>query len=209
VLLVDGTPVRYLLYTPVDYESSAAPWPLLLFLHGAGERGRDLGLVKREGLPRLLEGVDRFPFVVVSPQCEPRARWSPALLARFLDALLPGLHVDPRRVSLTGLSSGAAAALELAILQPERFAAVVAVAVPRVSGDPCRLRSTPVWLFHTRGDPRLPARVPRELARALEGCGAPEARLTVFPVEGHDAWSAAYARWELYQWLLARRRPLP
>ncbi len=199
-----GGDVRYLLYLPPGYETAPGPWPLILFLHGDGERGHDLALVKREGLPRLLEHNRDFPFVVVAPQCGRREKWSAQRLDRLLSHALETYRVDPRRIYATGLSSGAVASLELAVLNPGRIAAVAAIAPNRIPDNPCRARRVPVWLFHNAFDERVPARVSRRLARALEACGA-EVRLTIPPEAGHDAWSDAYARADLYAWLLDHR----
>src|SRR6266508_6921370 len=86
--------VRYLLCLPAAYETAPGPWPLILFLHGAAERGEDLELVKREGLPRILERHRDFPFAVVSPQCPRRRRWSLDVLDRLLTDVLGRLRVD-------------------------------------------------------------------------------------------------------------------
>lgn len=197
--------VNFLLYLPDRYAGLPGPWPLILFLHGAGERGDDLGLVKREALPRLLERNRDFPFVVVSPQCRRKKEWSWQVLDRLLTEVLEKYRVDAARIYVTGLSSGAVASLELAMLRPERIAAAVAVAPNHPPGDVCRAKSVPIWLFHNAFDERVPARVSRRLARSLEDCGG-EVRLTTFPQAGHDAWSDAYARGDLYAWLLEHRK---
>src|SRR5687767_7539892 len=91
---------RYLLHLPAAHESEPA-WPLILFLHGGGERGPDLGLIRREGLPRILENAPDFPFVVVSPQ-ETRARpWTAGQLVALLDEVAAKHRVDPTRVYAT------------------------------------------------------------------------------------------------------------
>lgn len=196
-----GDEVRYLLYLPPGYGAAPEPWPLILFLHGDGERGHDLALVKREGLPRLLEHNRDFPFIVVAPQLERREKWSAQRLDRLLGHAIETLRVDPCRIYATGLSSGAVASLELAVLNPERIAAIAAVAPNRIPANLCRASHVPVWIFHNAFDERVPARTSRRLARELEACGA-KVRLTIPPEVGHDAWSDAYARADLYAWLL-------
>jgi predicted peptidase len=202
------TQVRYLLYLPAAYETAPEPWPMILFLHGDGERGEDLALVKREGLPRLLEHNRDFHFVVVAPQCRRREKWSADRLDRFLDHAVETYRVDPRRIYATGLSTGAVASLALAARRPDRIAAAVAVS-PNMTpdefpGSPGRGKLPAIWLFHNAFDERVPARVSRRLARTLEARGT-EVRLTIFPQAGHDAWSDAYARPDLYAWLLEHR----
>lgn len=207
-----GSDVRYLVYLPAGYEIVAEAWPLILFLHGDGERGDDLALVKREGLPRILERNRAFRFVVVAPQCRRSEKWSADRLDRLLDHALETYRVDPRRVYVTGLSSGAVASLALTARRPDRVAAAVAVSPNRPPDEePCApprtgesKKTAAIWLFHNAYDERVPARVSRRLARALEACGA-EVRLTIFPKAGHDAWSDAYAQGDLYRWLLEHR----
>jgi predicted peptidase len=196
---------RYLLHLPAAYEGGA-DWPLILFLHGAGERGRDVELVKREGLPRILETLPDFPFVVVSPQEEKDHRWTPAALAALLDDVAVRYRVDRGRVYATGLSTGATAALELAIRYPWMVAAVAAVTATGIPSGLCAMRDVPVWIFNNGGDDRVPASRAKKLARGLEECGAP-VELTLYQREGHDAWTETYRRRHLYEWFLKHRRP--
>ncbi len=193
--------VNFLLYLPDGYASLAGPWPLILFLHGAGERGDDLALVKREGLPRLLERNRDFPFIVVSPQCRRKAQWSAGVLDRLLTNVIQRYRADPGRLYATGLSSGAVASLELAALRPDRLAAVAAVAPNEEPRGLCGAAAVPIWIFHNAFDERVPARVSRRIARKLESCDG-RVTLTIYPQSGHDAWSDTYVRADLYEWFL-------
>lgn len=197
--------MRYLLYKPEDYAAGSEPWPLIVFLHGRGERGDDLSLVEREALPWLLKSLRSFPFLVVSPQCPSGHAWSVETLGELLVEVLQLYRVDTGRVSVMGLSDGATAALNLAASDPGRFAAAVAIAPQGGPADPCRLRTVPVWIFHNSGDKRIPVGRSRKLARALEACGG-EVQLTVYPQEGHDAWTDTFGREDLYAWLLKQHR---
>jgi predicted peptidase len=199
-----GAGQRYLLHLPAAYEDRPA-WPLILFLHGAGERGEDLTLVSREGLPHLLETLPDFPFVVVSPQETRARRWTPDGLTALLDDVAGRYRVDRSRFYVTGLSSGATAALELAIRHPDRIAAVAPVAFTAIPADLCRMKDVPAWVFHNEGDERVPEGRAKKLAAELGTCGG-KVKLTIFPVEGHDAWTEAYRTHGLYEWLLRHRR---
>jgi predicted peptidase len=199
-----GAGLRYLLYRPASYESRAA-WPLILFLHGGGERGENLELVKREGLPHILETRSEFPFVVVSPQETRRRRFDPETLSALLDEVGGALRIDRSRVSVTGLSSGATAALELAIRHPEKVAAVAVVSTGPIPEGLCGMKDVPLWIFHNARDTRIPVHRAKKLARDFESCGG-EAKLTIFPTEGHDAWTEAYRQKDLYEWFLKKRR---
>jgi predicted peptidase len=195
--------MRYLLYLPEGY-AAAEPWPLILFLHGGGEAGENLDMVRREGLPRLLERWGRFPFVVVSP-LSPRKAWSVPDLLLVLDGVERSHSVDPARVYVTGLSTGALAAWELAIAAPDRVAAIAPVTTHRVPEGLCAARSVPVWAFHNARDARAPVRVTKKAVEAFRACGG-DARLTVYPEDGHDAWTRTYGRADLYEWFLTHRR---
>lgn len=213
----------YWLFLPKGDEAPGRPpWPVLVFLHGLGERGRpghrteDLDRVKRHGPPALAEMDPAFPFIVVSPQLlEPAQRWDPVPLTGLVDRIAAWERVDRRRIYLTGLSMGGAGAWDLAAALPGRFAAVVAIC-PTIAADPARadrLKDTPTWIFHNLRDPTpaTPARHGVALFQALEAAGG-TAGLTVYPRDGHDAWTETFADPRLYAWLLEQRRlppPLP
>ncbi len=202
--------VRYLLYLPAGYDAEpAARWPLMLFLHGAGERGDDLRLVMQHGPPRMIEEGTELPFVVVSPQCPADERWSVEVLAALLDEVERACRVDAERVYVTGMSMGGFATWALAIAQPHRFAAIAPVCG---GGDPdrvCAIAHVPVWAFHGALDDRVPLARSEEMVEALRRCGG-DVRLTVYPEAGHDSWTATYANPELYAWLLSHgRAPWP
>lgn len=199
----------YLLYLPPGYPEGG-PWPLLLFLHGIGERGSDLEEVARHGPPREVEAGRDLPFVLAAPQCPAGRYWSLSLLGELLDHLLAAYRVDPDRVYLTGLSMGAHAVWALGMAQPWRFAALAPVCGggdPRKAG---RLARVPVWAFHGAQDPVVPVASSRAMVAALRRCGG-QADLTEYPKAGHDAWTPTYGGEELYRWFLrhTRRRARP
>jgi len=147
----------YLLFLPADYEADGdKEWPLILFLHGAGERGSDLDLVKKHGPPKRVEHDTDFPFIVVSPQCPAGQIWEDNALLGLLDDVLASHRVDTNRVYLTGLSMGGFGTWSLGMKHPERFAAIAPVCG---GGQPLfirladerhksQLRRLPVWAFH-------------------------------------------------------------
>ena len=118
--------IDYLLYLPSDYEKNES-WPLLLFLHGSGERGDDLEKVKKHGPPKLIEAGKQFPFVVVSPQCPKDRRWEPIELVALLDDLITRYKIDQDRIYVTGLSMGGFGTWRLAAYAPEKIAAIAPV----------------------------------------------------------------------------------
>lgn len=200
---------RYLLYVPGAYAADPARrWPLLLFLHGSGERGDDLAKVKVHGPPKLLEGRDDFPFVVVSPQCPEGERWSADALAALLGDVTKRLRIDLDRVCVTGLSMGGRGTWDLAMTYPERFAAIAPVCGGALPDRACRLRDVPVRAYHGAKDDVVPLAESETVIEAVRKCGG-AAELLVDPEAGHDAWTRAYADPELWEWLLAKRRAAP
>ena len=199
---------RYLLYRPAGSGRSTRRWPLILFLHGAGERGDDLDVVKKHGPPKLAGSRRDFPFIVVSPQCPTGTWWSTQALQALLDHVTATLPVDPSRVYLTGLSMGGYGTWHLACECPERFAAIAPICGgghPVLAGQ---LKNVPVWAFHGALDDVVPLRESQAMVEGVRKAGG-KARLTVYPKAGHDSWSATYENPEFYKWLLAHRRQVP
>lgn len=97
--------LNYLLYLPKDYDSKDK-WPLMIFLHGAGERGSNLELVKKNGPPKLVEEGKEFPFVIISPQCPNGIRWKTQPLIALLDEAIKDYKIDTNRIYITGLRLG-------------------------------------------------------------------------------------------------------
>jgi predicted peptidase len=205
--------LNYLLFLPEGYGADPQQtWPLILFLHGAGERGDDLELVKKHGIAKVAEQREDFPFVVVSPQCPQDTWWSAYVeaLTALLDEIVATHAVDRDRLYLTGLSMGAYGTWHLATMYPERFAALVPICGggPWFLGFPervCVLREVPVWVFHGAKDDVVPLEESRKLVEALKACGG-DVRFTVYPDAMHDAWTETYDNPELYEWFLKHRR---
>src|SRR5260221_4091008 len=130
VKLAKTVRLNYLLFLPPDYGADPQQkWPLILFLHGAGERGSDPELLKLYGRPKVVEGWPDCPFIVASPQCPIDSIWLYQLdaLNVLVDDLLSKYAIDPTRIYLTGLSLGGYGTWHLATLHPERFAAIAPV----------------------------------------------------------------------------------
>ena len=201
--------LNYLLYLPADYgEAQGKKYPLILFLHGAGERGDEVNLVRKHGPPKLVNTKTELPvkdFIVVSPQCAPNKWWDPREVITLLDEVSQKYSVDPDRVYLTGLSMGGFGTWETASRYPERFAAIAPICG---GGDPRRvrtLRSMPTWVFHGDKDPTVPVQRSIEMVEALKQAGN-EAKFTRYPEAGHDSWTETYNNPELYGWFLQHKR---
>jgi predicted peptidase len=218
----------YVVYVPREHEPSRG-WPVILFLHGAGERGSDGLRQTQVGLGSAIRFLpDRFPAIVVFPQVPLEERWldGPADAAMLaLDRTVREYHVDPARVYLTGLSMGGYGSWHLALQHRERFAGMVVVCgglLPHDSAKSVRqspltigatdpyaftahaLRTVPVWLFHGADDTVVPPSESRQMAASLAEEKA-NFHYTEYPGIGHNAWEKAFGEAELWQWLFGQR----
>ena len=213
--LTTTTEGKYLLFLPVDYKKGTSKrWPLLLFLHGAGERGTNIWKVAAHGPPKIVKDTPDFPFIVVSPQCPSGERWSVGSLTALLDDVTRRYAVDTNRVYLTGLSMGGYGAWKLGLAHPERFAAIVPICGGGETIDvllasrqqAAALKSMGIWAFHGAKDPVVPVEESERMVNVLKRGGCTNVQLTVYPDAGHDSWTEAYSNPRLYDWLLAHKR---
>ena len=227
-VMLEGMRLPYQVYIPANY-SEKEPWPVILFLHGSGERGLDGLRQTIVGLaPAIRADPARFPAIVVLPQAPPDSSWTgrPARAAMAaLDAVTKEYRTDADRVYLTGLSMGGHGVWYLAYRHPERFAAVAPVCgwvsklpqfpqrahvVPPNDGPPFeslarKLKSVPIWIFHGELDTAVPVNESRQAADALKAAAA-NVRYTEFLGTNHNSWDPTYASVEFTNWLFAQRR---
>lgn len=228
---VDGHVSRYQVFVPADAVRAAGPLPVVLFLHGSGERGRDGMKQTKAGIgPYLREHASTFPALVVLPQVPNRQEWdglNNRVALAALDATLAEFPADPSRQYLTGMSMGGYGSWNIALSAPDRFAAIVpvcgAVIAPREErqtlfvaavaneADPYaalaqRLKNVPVWMFHGAKDDVVLPDDDRKLHAAFKAVGAADARYTEYPDGNHNAWDATYADTAMWTWLLAQKR---
>lgn len=225
---VNGREYRYQVFVPANYVEKTA-WPVILFLHGAGERGTDGLLQTTVGLaPAIRQNPSRFPAIVVFPQVPPDSQWVGAPAEAALVALQQSLseyRADRARVYLTGLSMGGHGTWYIAYRHPELFAAVAPIcgwipdfkqfagSVPVVPADsgaafPAivrQLRRVPIWIFHGEMDAVVAVTGSREPATALKEAGA-NVRYTEFLGLNHNSWDATYGSNEFVSWLFAQQR---
>lgn len=197
---------RYLLALPTGYATDRTKrWPLLLFLHGAGERGENLDLVKSHGPIKLAEQGQEFPFLIVAPQCPTGEWWRAEILAALLDAIEDRYRVDKTRIYVTGLSMGGYGTWTLALTYPHRFAAIAPICGGGHWWTTPRIKHLPAWVFHGTKDNVVPLKRSQEMVDALRQAGG-NVKFTRYPGIGHDSWTATYANPKLYEWLLSHRR---
>jgi predicted peptidase len=198
------TTLHYWLFLPRDYPEKKTS-PLMLFLHGAGERGDDLQRVKKWGPPRIVEDDAAFPFVLVSPQTPAGRRWVSDQLAPVIEHVATRFKIDRRRISVTGLSMGGYGTWAMATRYPDLFAAAAPICGGGDPGQAGRLKDLPIWAFHGGADPGVPVQHSQEMVDAIQRLGG-RAKLTIYPGVGHNSWSRTYADPEFYDWLLAQQR---
>jgi len=206
---------EYLLFLPKNYSArSDQRWPLMLFLHGAGERGTNLNKVKVHGPPKIVKDRPDFPFILVSPQCPDGEVWSSEVLLGLLDDVIKRHNVDTNRVYLTGLSMGGFGTWNLGIRHPERFAAIAPVCgggetinvLLSSRAKSTALKSLGVWAFHGAKDPVVKLEESERMVAALKKAGVKDVELTVYPEAQHDSWTETYNNDKLYEWFLKHER---
>ena len=223
-LSIRGVTYKYQVFVP-DNWSSNQKWPIILFLHGVGERGTD-GLIQTQvGIATAIRNDrSRFPALVVMPQCLKEHRWTdPEMEELSLSALGSASREfkgDPKRTYLTGLSMGGYGSWALAARYPNKFAAVVPICGGILLPDESRKQpdsdripyleaakkigtKLPIWVFHGDADPDVPVSESRHMVEALKADGA-DVHYTEYPGVGHKSWDKAYAEPELMTWLLSK-----
>jgi predicted peptidase len=200
--------LQYYLYYPEGYEKKKdEDFGLLLFLHGGGESGDNLGAIKKNGPPKLLVEGKQFPFLILAPQ-NPHKRkwWNVRAVMQLLDSVVQNNRVDPDRLYLTGLSRGGSAAWEIAVQYPDTFAAMAVVCgmapTPYASWIN---KEMPIWVFHGTEDQSIPFSESEAMVAKLKQMNYP-VRFTVYEGVGHNSWEEAYTTEALYTWFMEQRK---
>jgi acetyl esterase/lipase len=227
IIQIKNVTYRYQVYVPEGWSrDDRKPWPIILFLHGRGERGSEGMWQTQIGLPQdVRDHPDRWPFIIVMPQCPQNAFWTdPASMEMAMATLnkeTEEFNGDPDRTYLTGLSLGGYGVWELARLYPHRWAAIVtsssgifwSYAPERWSrayslpGEYARaVGHTPVWMFHGTDDTVVNLRQSEIMYEALKAAGG-HVRFWIYQGMHHDTWTRAYNEPELPRWLLDHHLP--
>jgi predicted peptidase len=219
-----GATLRYRLLVPPPLAAGAKP-PLVLFLHGAGERGDDNAAQLRHGAREFQRRQGKHPCLVLVPQCPAGKKWVevdwggaggagtfPAepseplrLVIEVMDGLIAAGRVNPDRLYVTGLSMGGYGTWYAAGMPGSRFAAAAPICG---GGDPTwakRYLGLPLWAFHGDDDRAVPVGRSREMIAAIRAAGG-KPKYTEYPAVGHDSWTRTYADDAFHDWLFAQRR---
>lgn len=230
LFIVKSDTLPYRILYPKNYDANKT-YPLLLFLHGSGERGHDNELQLVHGSSLFLKETvrDEFPAIVVFPQCQANLSWNNAtvnyklgireynfpdtiepngqldLVEGLLTQLRTTIAVDQNRIYLGGLSMGGMGTFELLHRNPNTFAAAFAICGGANPSIAKHIKNTPLWIFHGDADIVVPAMYSVEMYEALKAQKA-DVTINVYPNVNHDSWTKAFDEPELLPWLFSKRR---
>jgi len=194
---------NYAKYLPKDFDETKE-YPLVLFLHGAGERGDDLDIATRHGYMKYVrEEGKEYPFICIAPQCPNDKYWgcyTESLIA-FLDYITETLPIDKKRIYLTGFSMGGTGTWMLAMAAPDKFAAIAPVCGSGIYWNTEILRNIPILMYHGDCDDVVPINESVNMLKSIHKNGG-NAQLKICYGVGHNAWDYAYTDDFLMNWML-------
>lgn len=197
--------LNYLLNIPQDYKENK--YPLIITLHGAGERGDDFDKISVHGIAKYIKAGRNIPAVVIAPQCPEEYIWNQITveLKELIDHIITEYNVDDQRVSITGLSMGGYGTWEMGMAYPGFFSAIAPICGGGVSWRTYLIGKTPVWAFHGDEDKIVPVNNSYEMCDKLKSYGG-NVKLTIFHGVEHNSWEAAYEDTKLIEWLLESKK---
>jgi predicted peptidase len=220
-----GGTLLYRLMRPEPCEDGKL-YPLVVFLHGAGERGNDNEAQLVHGVAEFNrpENRKKYPCFLVAPQCPAEKRWVDVdwsaahhsipddpgeigrLVLELIESLPKELPIDRKRIYLTGLSMGGYGTWDLLMRRPDLFAAGVPICGGGDEKQAARIAKMPIWVFHGTLDGAVPVNRSRNMVTALEKAGG-HPLYTEYPDEGHASWVPAYRAPAMMRWLFAQKKP--
>jgi predicted peptidase len=205
----DKGSLPYRLLKPEGYNSKTK-YPLLIFLHGAGERGKDNKAQLVHGVVNFASPANRkkYPCFLIAPQCPTGQFWSGRNTQMVLDliaALRKEFSIDEKRIYLTGLSMGGYGTWSLLAQKPELFAAGIPICGGGAETDAPTLAKIPIWAFHGDKDTAVKVERSRTMIEAIKKAGG-KPKYTEYPGVGHDSWTVTYKNPEVMKWLFAQKK---
>lgn len=206
LIKIEIVKLEHYIQLPKNYSKEAnKKWPLIVFLHGIGERGGTLDDIKNmnHSIPMIAETIKDFPFVTVSPLCPQPYLWRdlPYSINNMIDEVISKYKIDTDRIYLTGLSMGGIGTWNMALQFPDKFAAIAPVCGSVDPDKVEKLKNLPIWAFHGANDIDVPMYQEQKAVDILKACGG-NIKYTVYPDIAHDSWNYAYPNMELYTWFL-------
>lgn len=202
--IITKSELNYALHIPKNTKGKK---PLIVFLHGSGERGSDIEKVKIHGPFKYLKS-NELDSYVLAPQCPENEYWNAEVLYKLIQKIQKENNIDSDRIYLTGLSMGAWGAWNLAFAHPELFAALVPIAgfVDRVPMmENCKIKDIPTRIFHGLVDDVVDVNYSIAIYKKLKTCSR-DIQLTIFDDANHDSWSRVYDNKEIYDWMMKQHK---
>jgi predicted peptidase len=220
----NGGKLPYRILKPVDYDANKK-YPLVIFLHGAGERGTDNLVQLKHGMADFANDENRkkYPAFVIAPQCPAERKWvevnwsdpkhdmpsEPSVPMKQTFEVIEGLKkefsLDDKRFYMTGLSMGGFGTWDALQRKPDYFAAGIPICGGGDVKQAGKLKSIPLWCFHGDQDNAVKVARSREMIAAIKEAGGMP-KYTEYPNVGHDSWSATYRNPEVHAWLFEQVR---
>jgi poly(3-hydroxybutyrate) depolymerase len=205
---VTANGIKYLEYLPDGYHKNSNDYPVVISLHGIGERGSDIKKVSNVSLAKYIKLGQKYPFIVISPQLK-SGNWSPDYVMQVVKHVKNKLRVNDKKVYLTGLSLGGFGVWKTAVAYPDVFAAIAPIcaggnALSQASS--LAKEKVAVWAFHGNNDKRVNHSVSVKMVNAINNSTpkpSPQAKLTIYPGMGHSIWDKAYKESSVLNWLVS------
>jgi predicted peptidase len=198
--------VNYVIHLPLNYKNTKEKLPLIVFLHGAGERGNDLSKMSIHGPLKYINEGNELDAIILAPQCASKEIWDNDVLITLIDKIKIKYKVDQSRIYLTGLSMGGLGTWNLAMEYPELFAAIAPICGPIFFNFPEKvsvLKDKPIWVFHGEKDTVVPISHSERMVKAIESSGG-NPRFTIYPEAGHDSWTKTYDNPDFWSWMFSK-----
>ena len=207
---VKNMELQKLVSFPKNYEKdSKKKWPLILFLHGIDERGKDINLIKLHGIPKVVESNKSFPFITLSPQCPLKFDWRDDTIQyeviSILEDFIKNNNVDKNRVYITGLSMGGYGTWGIISKRPEIFAAAIPICGGGNPEKALRIKDLPIWAFHGEDDSVIPVQETISMVEEINKING-NIKFTKYPNTNHNSWTKTYNNKDIYNWLLLQSR---
>ena len=198
--------LKYTVQLPKGW-SEEKPYPVIILMHGAGTRGADLNNIKDNPFFHITGQWTEFPCVVAAPLCEAEKTWFDYFetLREFTQFISQESYADPERIYLMGASMGGYAVWQMAMSDPQRYAAIVPICGGGMYWNASRFVSLPVWAFHGDSDTVVYTEESRKMVEKIQKAGG-DAKLTIYENCGHNAWTDTYGDPEVFRWLLRHKR---
>lgn len=207
-LIISNTDtINYLIYFPEDYKiDSSFNYPLVLSLHGGGESGRDINILRTAGIPKLIEEGRKYPFILLAPQNPHYLRfWETENVMTLLREVIKKNRVDTNRIYLTGFSRGAYACWVLTMEYHNTFAAVIPISGAAPASYAIWVDKIPIWVFHGRDDELIMVDESINIVKRLQKYGH-DPKITIYENTGHNAWDTTYNNPQVIEWLLLQKK---